>query len=1009
MEGINTFKWTVTKAGCNAVEDIVNITYKNITIANAGEDISLCNNTFALNGNTVKSGETGKWTVVSGAGIFADQYNPVTVVSGLSNGENTFKWTVSDNGSTCASTESDVTLSVSNLAITENSNERVNPSCFGASDGSITVSAIGGNPFLTGLDYKFTLNGEEQFADVGSPVIFNNLSVGVYTVDVTDGAGCLKSTSIISLTSPDQILISDTKTPISCFGETDGAIEISTTNGNGSLSYEWRKTPSSEIISTNQNISDLNEGIYEVTVTDVNGCTNTKEVVITQPFALTASANLSDFNRLNISCNGNNDGYINLEVFNGTGPYTYLWDNGSTNKNRINLAAGTYSVVITDANNCSTSQSFTLEEPQPLTINPTGINPISCFGQADGIAVINTAGGSPNQLYSLNGIDYQESNIFRGLDAGTYEAFIKVGENCEESTNFSIVEPNLLSAVISDQNNATCEDAIGSATVSAAGGTGNLSYTWRNSMGQFIGSGPSVNNLPGGVYNVLVSDENGCAVEAFANINSADGAAVSTNNIGATSCFNSEDGSATIGVTGNSPFEIYWANGEDGLSATRLKAGLNTVTIIDNAGCVVVETVNIPSPNAITYDVISSVRPSCHNGENGKLEVQAAGGAGGYSYSWSNGNTSNKLTDIGEGEYTLTITDTNGCELTETIFLYAPDPISYTVTDSAPPTCKNTNDAHITIQAKGGTAPYNYVWSTNITGPTLENVSGGNYEVTITDSRGCQNTEEITIANTSALQIDFESEVNICTGSSYLAAYNRNDAVSYDWKYEGQTISREKELYVDEAGVYSLTVANASGCVAENSFALSFSDDLLSADFVMATEAYVNDTIILVDISWPVPEAVSWIYDDPNIIVLEENADYLSLVFADTGTYALGINIDLAQCKDYYEKTIKILPHSSKEDASARNNNAKPELITKFNVFPNPAIGDFNIMVELDEKADINLRMINLKGNEIKINEKFKHAKSYNMVVKRQDVAPGVYIIELNASGHHAYQRVIIR
>ncbi len=1005
-EGVNTFKWTVNKAGCTEAESDITITYKNITVANAGEGRLVCGKSSVLAANAVKSGETGTWSVVSGAGTFNDQNNPTAVVSGLNVGTNTLKWTITDNSDTCTSTEGTVTFTVSDLSITENSALRVNPSCFGEQDGSITVSAAGGSPFASGLDYKFTLNGEEQFADLDVPVTFSGLGAGVYTVTTTDGANCIQNTAIIMLSTPNQILISDTKTPISCFGESDGAINLSTANGVGALSYQWSKIGSGNFATT-KDVANLSEGVYQVIVTDANGCSNNKEVVITQPFELSANGNLSNYDGFNISCNGSSDGTIDLEVFDGTSPFSYAWSNGSTDENQQNLTAGTYSVVVTDANSCVTSQTFILQEPQPLIVNQTAINPISCYGQADGIAIINTSGGSPSQLYSLDGTNYQASNIFRGLDAGSYDAYIKVSENCEQITSFSIDEPPILSAIISDQSNATCEEPTGGATVFAEGGTGNLSYIWQNSLGEQVGSGAAITALPGGVYSALVTDESGCSVIKFVNINSEDGAEISTNNIGATTCFNSEDGSATIDVSGNSPFEIYWANGENGSSATRLKAGLNTVIIIDSEGCVVVETVNIPSPDVITYEV-AKVRPSCNDSQNGALQVVASGGAGDYAYSWSNGATGNNLSDIGEGRYTLTISDQNGCQLTDEVFLYAPDPIGYAIISNIPPSCGETNDASITIKGTGGTPPYTYLWSSNIEGPVLKNVSAGDYEVVITDSRGCNSTEILTVETTAPLEINFEPEVSICTGSLYLASYDNNDAVSYNWKYNGQVISTEKQLYVNEAGVYSLTVSNASGCQTEESFTLSFSDDLLSADYVMATEAYVGDTVMIIDISWPIPENISWTYPE-QATMLEENKDYLSVVFEESGEYKIGMDIALGQCTSYREQMLTILPLSSKSDQQAAIISRKQSMIKSFTVFPNPTEGDFNIAVKLREQSDVNISMVDLKGNAIVLASTLSGSDSYEVAVSRKALQSGLYIIKLTAGNKTTYKRIAVK
>ncbi|GAF88488.1 unnamed protein product, partial [marine sediment metagenome] len=284
-----------------------------------------------------------------------------------------------------------------------------NITCNGASDGSIALTVADGTP-----PYTYAWTGPDSYTSTDEDP--SALKAGNYSVIVTDDNGCT-TTDNITLTEPDPLTISSITSPtyaggynITCNGASDGSIALTVADGTPPYTYAW--TGPDSYTSTDEDPSALKAGNYSVIVTDDNGCTTTDNITLTEPDPLTISSITSPtYNGgYNISCNGYNDGSINIVISGGTSPYTFLWSGpagyNSTNEDPIALKAGDYSVTVTDANGCNIPGNITLTEPVPLIISsitsPTyagGYN-ISCNGLSDGSIELTVADGTPAYSYA---------------------------------------------------------------------------------------------------------------------------------------------------------------------------------------------------------------------------------------------------------------------------------------------------------------------------------------------------------------------------------------------------------------------------------------------------------------------------------------------------------------------------------------------------------------------------------------------------------------------------------
>ena len=963
----------------------------------------------AYNGFNIRcAGESnGEMTVTANGGTGTLQYyldgkatpEASNVISGLAAGGYTF---IIRDANNCPTSSQSFTLTeppVLNISGIVTSNfGGFSISCNGGSDGQITLTGSGGAGAL-----QYSIDGVNYY----SIKEFNNLSSGDYSISVQDINGCTLNGGDLKLTAPSPIAAAETLSnyngvQISCNGALDGSITLSNTGGTGTYTYSWSSGQDT------QSISGLGAGSYTVTITDTNSCTKKFTYELTEPFAVSENVVVSDFNGSNISCNGAGDGAIDLAVSGGTTPYTYLWSTGATTQDISSIGSGIYSILITDANNCSkTISNIEITEPDALSVAVGSSINIACFGNATGQVTLSALGGGTGKQYSLDGVNYQASSIFSNLVAGAYTFDVTDANGCNNQVNITLTEPPLLTGTIGSVQNSSCGDFNGTATIDVVGGVSSYFYTWRDATSNVVGNTSVLTGVGGGIYEVTVTDANGCSIMQSANISSIDGPQTTAAAVTPTTCFNSNDGSATLNIIGASPFDVAWANGETGLAATSLQPGNNSVVITDANGCVAVEVVTVPSPSAIDLSNVSQTAPTCYNSTDGAIIVDATGGSGSYSYAWSNGTSGNQLSGGAQGIYTLTITDSNGCTLVQDIELNGVEPITTTLVSETIPTCKNGTDGSLEVEALGGNGNYTYAWSNGQFGSTLSAIGAGLYDVTITDVLGCTLVQTFDLSDADPFVIDpFNDIIEICTGSSYKANYSLNNA-SYTWTSANGFTSTSNEVVLNQAGNYTLTVINENGCMAQDNFELVLSNDLLNADFLLISEAYVGDTVFIVDISWPVPDLLDWEFAN-NVTVLEQGEDYAAVVFNEPDIYAINMTVQLADCSDFYIQSINILDRSEKEDINGRISGDQ-ELIQRFDIYPNPNYGNFQINIELSQTTGAQVQLIDLQRNRIILDNTYKDELIYSIEVNRIDLSAGLYLVTLKVQDEFKARRIMIR
>ncbi|MDX2002456.1 MAG: gliding motility-associated C-terminal domain-containing protein [Chitinophagales bacterium] len=742
-------------------------------------------------------------------------------------------------------------------------------SCTGAADGEITAVVSGGTlPYV----YQWTANAGPQ-----TDSVINNLAAGFYRVTITDANGCNTGTSATltdppPITSAATILSNYNGSPISCFGANDGRAQTIAAGGTGAYSYNWG------VLSGNQNTSiatNLGPGTYTVTVSDANNCTTTDTLTLTEPPQLVINAQpITNYHGFNITCNGLSDGRALVNVSGGSPGYTYQWDDANAQQTDIayDIPAGTYNVTVTDTNGCSATSQTTLIEPTPLTAtanitsNYNG-QQVSCFGAADGTANVTPGGGVAPYTYNWYPVSSSNPSV-TGLAANTqYIAAVSDLNECYAYDTITLTEPApvvTVATVTSNYNGQQIScfgaaDGVGSAN--ANGGVGPYTYTWIPAAPPYIAGIPT--GLSERTYTIQATDANGCMGDTTLNVTGPPQIAitpsvVSNYNGQPISCYGAADGEIAVSATGGTGgFSYQWdaaAGGQTTANATNLQAGSYNVTVSDANSCTVSGNIIITQPALLVASAIVSSNYngrdiSCFGAADGAITANVTGGTAGYTFAWSNTQSSQTAGNLSVGNYSVSVTDANGCTANSSISLTQPNPVSVgaSVTSNyngQQVRCFGANDGTAAALATGGTGAYTYQWSPgNISGANASGLSANVvYTVLATDQNGCtaQNTLQLTgptsVTATAAVVSNYNGRDISCfnanDGAASVAGSGGTPPYTFQWDPSaGGVINTVAGALRD--GTYNVSVTDANNCRAVTSVTLTHPPQILPTASVL--------------------------------------------------------------------------------------------------------------------------------------------------------------------------------
>ncbi len=666
-----------------------------------------------------------------------------------------------------------------------------NVSCFGLADGAIDITVSGGS-----APYSFAWSNTSTTEDI------SGLTAADYTVTVTDVNGCSLSETITITQPVAPLSTASTVTDISCFGGSDGSIQLTPAGGTAPYTYSWNTG------STSKDIFGLSDGSYQITITDANGCSIVENYVIAMPPALVSSGA-----QVNVLCNGDNTGGIDLTVSGGTGPYTFTWSNGANTEDLTNIVAGNYNVTIADARGCSVNRSFTITQPLALTAVDNVID-VACFGDGDGSIDISVSGGIAPYTYSWSG--GQTTQDLFNLTGGNYTLTVTDANGCQIVNTYTVNEPTAALAVTGVVSNENCfGDNQGAVQLTVTGGSAPYTYAWNQGA-----TSKDVVGLGRGSYQVTVTDNNGCVVqESFTIAGPAAVDAIAV--VNDVTCNGLNDGAIDLQATGGvGPYTYLWSDGITTEDRSALAPANYGVTITDANGCATNKIYTITQPLAITV-VDNIVNAQCFGDGDGSIDISVSGGIAPYTYSWSSGQTTQDLTSLAGGNYTLTVTDANGCQSINTYTVNEPTAALAVTGVIADENCFGDSQGAVQLTVSGGSAPYTYAWNQGSTSKDVSGLGRGNYQVTVTDNNGCVVQGNFTISGPSAITAMAITNDATCNGaddgSIDLQVNGGVGPYTYAWS-DGTTTEDRSAL---APASYSVTITDANGCSAFRNYVIT--------------------------------------------------------------------------------------------------------------------------------------------------------------------------------------------
>jgi predicted RNase H-like HicB family nuclease len=986
-----------------------------------------------------------QWYNVGGGIINKDQLTALTL--------GTYSVTVTD-GKGCT-TQGAVIIDEPRTAITLNYKDIIHPTFSGATNGKIIAEITGGTPNTDG-SYSSEWKNKKGEPQVTTTAIIN----GIYTITL-DGVpeddyfltvwdknynlatnqivNCSVINSKTPLIEPDPLVVAfEIKQTISCnvsneFGEdkdtapSDGQrdesqdgiliahvkggtpLAASTNNGLPYYFYWKKQQADGTWITWNENdetAENLSHGNYALNVKDRNGImlgtyvnnTLVRPINVTQFMQEPAKLAVT-FTKGDVFCNQGNDGWATANVTGGTPPYQYEWSNGETVSENTILSAGTYLVKIVDVRGCTTQGSVEIKQAiKPITLDYTQVSNPSFYKATNGKIVVDVKGGTifPDHTYwyewkNSKGITQTtttaqfNNGIFtitlNGLPDDTYTLTVR-DANYNPATNktgctiinssTTLKQPDPLVVRFEIQRTISCNvtNTFGNESdVNPADGRRDESQ-----------DGVLIAHVTGGI--ALSTDKNNGLPYFYTwKKQLADGSWV---------IWNDQDGTAETISHGTYALNIEDANG--------IKLGTYVNNILTKEIDV---TQFMPEPPQLSL-TFTKLDVGCTTGNDGWAAAHVTGGTAPYTYQWTNEATTARINNLTANNYFVIVTDAKGCTIQGSIFVGDPKGV-FTTETIKNPTCFQGNDGSINLDVTGGNLPYQYLWNTGATTKDISNLAAGNYEVSINCPDCCVYKKNFILKDPEPIVINLGSDRTLCNEQSLeLDASILDLNAQYSWTSTNGFKSNSAKVNVTKSGIYHVKVTSALGCIGEDSIEIKTNKVAISSEFLLSSQAYLDEEVILVNTSEPFGENTQWMI--PNgVAIVDQKEKFITLKFNTIGSYAIGLKQTQGDCYAVYSKNIMVEQRSTLPNTDAENS----KFITDFIITPNPSDGNFKAIINLEDNSPVSLRLFSYNGQYSLVQKKESGKKNYSVDFDA-NLATGMYVLVLETAQQTLVKKIII-
>jgi hypothetical protein len=760
-----------------------------------------------------------------------------------------------------------------------------NISCNSTHDGAITLASTGGSGAP-----QYSIDGQ-TFNSTG---IFSNLGPGTYGAMVKDANGCIDIITI-TLKEPTALLFSTSTTNATCHSGFDGTITVlNARGGSGAYSYSI----DGKTFQSNTTFQGLKAGQYSVYLRDAASCTAMVITTVNEPDQLTASVSV-----VNPTCNGSNDGMINVSVTGGTKPYAFSTD--GTHFQPVGtftgMSAGTYAILIRDANGCFyLATSAVITQPTAIKASITTTN--ATCGNGNGQILAQASGGSgTGYKYTIDGgKTFNTTGSFSNLKDSTYTLMIVDSKTCPAAFIVNISSTNGPQLTTVNHTNVSCNGGFdGSIAIgNVSGGTGNLEYSIDGFVWQ---TSKNFSGLPAGSYIVRVKDAVGCTGVAGITITEPQPIVIVTSPVDP-SCYFAATGSVTVYAAGGNGTMAYSIDGiyyQSSNVFTKLSAGYYNVYVRDAGHCSAVSNFTLTDPPQILIMSTGILNVTCNGANNGAITVYATGGKGllAYSLDGATFQSSNKFSGLNGGLHTVFVKDANNCIVQEFAMITEPSSLN-AIPEINQVSCTGGNNGAIILNPYGGTLPYTYQWSTFETTKDLLNLKAGIYSVTVTDAHGCTFTATYTIIQPAKAMVVNgaveDAHVGMNDGSIKLTITGGTGFYNFTWS-NGATGQEISDL---APGKYTVIVNDANNCQVSATFSVGINTAIAPTNSEnLNVKMFPNpaDMLVYIDAGSKIVQQVTIMTIDGKIVsdvLINEAKPRIDTRMLSNGIYIVGYKID---------------------------------------------------------------------------------------------------------------------
>ena len=679
-------------------------------------------------------------------------------------------------------------------------------SCFGSVDGSIVINAQGGTgKLLYSID-------QVKYQESNT---FLNLTAGTYDVVVQDERGCFISETV-TIEEPSQLSAQAINIQQElCVGDKNGSFSLDITGGTAPYKTSFNAAP---FVENQLTFSNLEGGkTYVIFIEDAKGCDTFLVVSLESPVALnlTSTTTLNCTNYLS-TVQAIVDDSIKDDVL-------FSLNNGTPQASNIfeNLASGTYTLTATHSNGCSVSEQVVINNPAPLTIEGVTASDVLCFGGSTGSITVTASGGQGNLLYSIDGTNFQTSNVFTNLAKGTYQVTVKDEANCSRLSAQTIVnEPNQLTVSANITNQESCvNENDGAFELTISGGTAPYRTSLDNAA--FVENQLTFSNLEGGkTYQVAIQDANGCSTSVQVTFDNAIVLALSsTTTLNCTNYLSTVQAIVDDSIKDDVLFSLNNGTPQASNIFENLASGTYTLTATHSNGCSVSEQVVINNPAPLTIEGVTASDVLCFGGSTGSITVTASGGQGNllYSIDGTNFQTSNVFTNLAKGTYQVTVKDETNCQkISQQTAVNQSDEIVVSLKTIQQEICLGDDKGSFEIDVRGGNAPYavkldngNYVENQF----AFSNLDGGKtYVVSVKDANNCETNFTVALESPINLNLELQPEYNCANDATIFAIVDDVYEGKVTYTINGNNPQRDGIFTNISKGEYIIEATHDNGC-----------------------------------------------------------------------------------------------------------------------------------------------------------------------------------------------------